>query len=193
MPSWLTLKLGGMILGGLAALSFVLLAFHWKNTMTERGEKLAVICSATRSASGQPKLKCSEVPQQIQFMGDALNAVRAKTAAAQAADAAHAREVETRQNIASQESSHDYQAELARVRADYAERLRRAATRGTDQGSRGKPSVPGVATGAGGPVAAPSQNGLPSEDALIATEQALQLKAIQDWARKVHLAPEPIP
>lgn len=72
MPGWLTLKLGAMIFGGAAILSFVLLAFHWKSTMTERGEKLAVICQSTRDASGNPKLKCSEVPAQIKFMGEAI-------------------------------------------------------------------------------------------------------------------------
>jgi hypothetical protein len=72
MPSWLTMKLGGMILGGLAALSFVLLALHWKHQAADRGEKLAVICQSTRDASGNPKLKCSEVPAQIKFMGEAI-------------------------------------------------------------------------------------------------------------------------
>jgi hypothetical protein len=67
-----TIKLIGLALAAAAILSFVLLAFHWKSVMTERGEKLAVICQATRTASGQPKLKCSEVPQQIQFMGEAI-------------------------------------------------------------------------------------------------------------------------
>lgn len=72
MPSWLTLKLGAMILGATAILSFVLLAFHWKHQAADRGEKLAVICQQTRDASGQPKLKCSEVAQQIKFMGEAI-------------------------------------------------------------------------------------------------------------------------
>jgi hypothetical protein len=72
LPSWLTLKLGTMILGGVAILSFVLLAFHWKHQAADRGEKLAVICQFTRDASGNPKLKCSEVPAQIKFMGEAI-------------------------------------------------------------------------------------------------------------------------
>jgi hypothetical protein len=75
LPSWLTFKLGGMILGGLAALSFVLLALHWKHQAADRGEKLAVICQSTRDASGNPKLKCSEVPAQIKFMGEAVTAL----------------------------------------------------------------------------------------------------------------------
>jgi hypothetical protein len=75
MPSWLTLKLGAMILGAAAILAFVLLAFHWKSTMTDRGEKLATICQATRDASGHKSLKCADVPDQIKFMGEAVTAL----------------------------------------------------------------------------------------------------------------------
>jgi hypothetical protein len=187
MFSSLNLKLIGLAIAAASILSFVLLAFHWKNTMTERGEKLATICQMTRTASEVPKLKCGEVAAQIQFMGETLNAVREKTAKAQADDAAHAREVEGRQTTIGQESSHDYQAELARVRADYAERLRRAASAAHSGSGRNSP-VSNPSTGARRPDAAAAQAGLPSEDALTATEQALQLKAIQDWARRVGLA-----
>jgi hypothetical protein len=187
MPGWLTLKLGGMILGGLAALSFVLLALHWKHQASDRGDKLAVICQTTRTASGVSKLKCGEVAAQIQFIGEALNAVREKTAKAKADDAAHAKEVESRQTTIGQESSRDYQAELARVRADYAERLRRAAS-AANPGGRGNAPMSRPASSAGGPDAAPTQGELPSPDALTATEQAIQLQAIQNWARKEGLA-----
>jgi hypothetical protein len=179
-----TVKLIGLAVAAAAILSFVLLAFHWKSAMTERGEKLAVICQTTRTASGVPKLKCGEVAAQIQFMGEALNAVRDKTAKAQADDAAHAREVEGRQTTIGQESSRDYQAELARVRADYAERLRRAAS-AANSGGRGNAPVSGPASSASGPDATAAQGGLPPVDALTATEQALQLQAFQNWARKV--------
>jgi hypothetical protein len=188
MPSWLTLKLVGGLVAALILLGLVAERSRWMHRAHAAEAQAAADCQAIRSASNRPKLKCDEAPQQIQFLGDALNAVAARTAAAKAEDAAHAREVESHQNTASQESSHDYQAELARVRADYAERLRRAAARGTDQGSSGKPPVSGAPANARGPDAATAQNGLPSEDALIATEQAIQLKAIQDWARKVGLA-----
>lgn len=66
------IKLAGLAIAAAAILSFVLLAFHWKSAMTERGEKLAVICQSTRDASGNPKLKCAEVPAQIKFMGEAI-------------------------------------------------------------------------------------------------------------------------
>lgn len=72
IPGLSTAKLIGLAIAVAAILSFVLLAFHWKHQAADRGEKLAVICQATRDASGQPKLKCSEVPAQIKFMGEAI-------------------------------------------------------------------------------------------------------------------------
>jgi hypothetical protein len=69
-------KLIGFAIASAAILSFVLLAFHWKNTMTERGEKLVAICQTTRDASGNPKLKCGEVPDQIKFMGETITALK---------------------------------------------------------------------------------------------------------------------
>lgn len=123
MPSWLTLKLGAMILGATAILSFVLLAFHWKNTMTERGEKLAAICQATRDASGQPKLKCSEVPAQIQFMGEAIGtlttAIRKQNAAVDAMGAETTRQQadSAKASQASQKRAQGVQATSARLEA----------------------------------------------------------------------------
>jgi hypothetical protein len=65
-------KLIGIGLGALAALAFVLMAFHWKAQASDRKDQLAAICTATRAASGQPKLDCKQVPQQIVFMGQAI-------------------------------------------------------------------------------------------------------------------------
>jgi hypothetical protein len=72
IPGLSTAKLIGLAIVAAAILSFVLLAFHWKHQAADRGEKLAVICQSTRDASGQPKLKCSDVPAQIKFMGEAI-------------------------------------------------------------------------------------------------------------------------
>jgi hypothetical protein len=67
------------LFGGLAALLIVVgLALglrHYRNMANDRGEKLAAICQTTREASGHPKLKCGDVPAQIQFMGDAVTAL----------------------------------------------------------------------------------------------------------------------
>ncbi|MDB5584330.1 MAG: hypothetical protein JWR80_9506 [Bradyrhizobium sp.] len=184
MPVLSTAKLIALAVAAAAILSFMLLAFHWKSAMEDRGQQLVLACDATRKAANRPKLDCKQTPQQIQFLGDALDAVKAKTAAAQAEDAAHAREVESHQNIAGQESSHDYQAAVADARAR-AERVRHVSTPGANQGSGGKPSVSGSAAVAGGPGTATAQGRLPPADALTATEQALQLQAILDWGKKV--------
>lgn len=66
------LKLAGIAGGALAVIAFVLMAFHWKHQASDRADKLATICSATRSVANNPKMKCSEVPAQIGFMHDAI-------------------------------------------------------------------------------------------------------------------------
>jgi hypothetical protein len=70
--SSLYVKLIGGAIAALVLLGLILGLTHYKHVAEDRGAKLAVICQATRTASGQPKLKCSEVPTQIQFMGEAI-------------------------------------------------------------------------------------------------------------------------
>lgn len=180
-------RLIGFGLAALAVLFLVAERSRWMRRAHSAEAQVAADCQAIRLASNRPKLDCKQAPQQIQFLGDALKDVKVKTEAAKAEDAAHAREVESRQTIASKESSHDYQTDIAAVRAR-AERLRSRAP-GANQGSGGGPPVSSSASGAGRPNGSTAQAGLSSEDQLTATEQAIQLKAIQDWARKVGLAP----
>lgn len=178
-----TIKLIALGIAVAAILSFVGLSMRWHKLLLDRDAQYAAACNATRAASNRPKLDCAQIPQQITFLGDALNAVKARTEAAQAEDKAHATQVETHQNTISTESSNDYEAQIAAVRADYAQRLRRA-TAAANSGSGGKPSVPGAPTSPIGSDAATAQAQLPPADALTATEQAIQLKAIQDFACK---------
>jgi hypothetical protein len=72
MLSGLYVKLIGGAVAALMLLGLVLGLKHYKHLAADRGEKLATICQTTRAASGNPKLKCGEVPQQIQFMGEAI-------------------------------------------------------------------------------------------------------------------------
>jgi hypothetical protein len=88
IPVLSTAKLIGLALAAAAILSIVLLALHWKNTMTERGQKLATICQATRDASGQKKLPCGDVPEQVKFMGEAVKTLSGSLARQNAAVAA---------------------------------------------------------------------------------------------------------
>lgn len=113
---------------------------------------------------------------------------RAAAAKAQADATANAKRVLTEQQQITQEVSSDYQKQLAdvRARAD-ALRVRLASAgnpRGADAGRASQVPAP-----AGRPDAAPAQDRLPAEgwaleDRVIATEQALQLVALQDWVRK---------
>jgi hypothetical protein len=108
---------------------------------------------------------------------------RGKTAEAKAADAANVIRVERAQSSVSQETDRDYQAQLAALRRRYdALRLRTGAAQANPGGGGGAP-MPGVPSPAGRADAAAAQDGLPPEDALIASEQALQLEALQSWVR----------
>jgi hypothetical protein len=125
MMSPLALKL----IGGLAALLLVVGLIwdrnRWKNTAADRKETLELICQATRDATGQPKLKCSEVPKQIQFMGQTIGtlttAIRKQNAAVDAMGDASAK--------AQREAEKAVSASRERVKAAEAtaDRLRRSA------------------------------------------------------------------
>jgi hypothetical protein len=70
--SSLYIKLIGGVVAALLLLGLVLGLKHYKALAESRGETIAVICHATRDASGQPKLKCGEVAKQIGFMGQTI-------------------------------------------------------------------------------------------------------------------------
>ncbi len=107
--------------------------------------------------------------------------VRQASVEAKAADAANAIRVERSQSAISQETDRDYQAQLAAVRRRYDALRLRTGTAEADPGGGGGAAMPGVPGPAGSLDAAAAQEGLPSEDALIASEQALQLEALQNW------------
>ena len=107
--------------------------------------------------------------------------VRAAAEKARADDAAHARRVERDQNSVSEEVSRDYQDQLVDLRRRYhALRVRLGKTPANPGGAGGE-AVPGLPGSSPGPDGAAGQDGLPAEDALIASEIALRLKALQEW------------
>lgn len=117
--------------------------------------------------------------------------VRLAAAQAKIADAENAKRVIAEQSRITQEVSRDYQTRLAgvRARAD-ALRLQLQRTTATDPRSSADPGMPAPGATAGGPDGAAAQDRLPPaaglidlEDRLIATEQALQLEALQAWVR----------
>lgn len=106
---------------------------------------------------------------------------RKAAAEAEASDKANAWRVATEQKDITDAVVEDYQGQLAAVRARYERLLAQAPA---NPGSGTGPAVPRVPAPAGGTDAAAAQAGLPAADALIASEQALQLQALQSWARQ---------
>ena len=109
-------------------------------------------------------------------------AVRDRTALARAEDAANAARVERDQGTITQETVSAYQKDIAALRARAAGRVR-AGTAAADRSGGGSAPVPGIPAAAGGIDGTAGEDGLPAADALIASEQALRLKALQDWVR----------
>jgi hypothetical protein len=77
-----------------------------------------------------------------------------------------------------------YQERLASLRADFAERVRRAT--GANPGGGGAADLSGLSTAPGGLAATACQAEFPAKDALIASEQAEQLVALQAWVKRQH-------
>ena len=109
--------------------------------------------------------------------------VRAAAEKARADDAAHARRVERDQNHVSEEVSRDYQDQLVDLRRRYDALRVRLGKTPADPGSAEGEAVPGLSGPSPGSDGAAGQDGLPAEDALIASEIALRLKALQDWIK----------
>ena len=117
---------------------------------------------------------------------------RLATEQAQRAAEANAKRVLTEQQRISEGVSHDYQAQLVDVRAR-ADALRvRLAKAAGDPGRAGAGDASEIPGAAGGPDDAAAKAGLPApgaegwslDDRVIATEQALQLEALQEWVRQ---------
>ena len=107
--------------------------------------------------------------------------IRQKTAEAQVAAIAAARDQEAEATRITNEVSYDYNARIAALRARYDSMLAKART---DQGSAGAIDLPGVPNASSGPDAAACQVGLSAEDGLIASIQAEQLFGLQTWVER---------
>lgn len=111
-----------------------------------------------------------------------LAAVRQKTADAQAADAAHAKAVETAQAQVTQQKVKDYESQIADLRRRYALVSLRgpAGPTAAGQGGSGAAPVPRLPSAPGGVNGAPA----PGADAAFnCSANAVQLQALQDWLR----------
>ena len=113
---------------------------------------------------------------------------RAAAEAARAADLAAAQRVATEQRSISERTSHDYETRLADARAHAANlasgRLRQLATAAADSRGGAAAPVPGLSAAPGGLAQAAGQDRLPASDALLATEQAIQLDELIKWVKR---------
>ena len=111
---------------------------------------------------------------------------RAVAAAARAADKANLIRVGAQQRAINERTEHDLEARLAAARS-LAQRMRREPhAAAADPGARGATPMPGLPAASRGAAAPTGENGLPAEDALTATEQAIQLDELIKWVRRQH-------
>jgi methylthioribose-1-phosphate isomerase len=109
---------------------------------------------------------------------------RAAAQEAQAADQANAARVAAEQRSINERTSNDFEARLAAARLS-AQRLREQnAAAAAAPGGSASAAVPGLSAAAGGPAEAADEDGLPRQDALTATEQAIQLDELIKWVRR---------
>jgi hypothetical protein len=118
---------------------------------------------------------------QAAFATTVANA-RAAAETARAADKANVERVTAEQRAINERTSNDFEARLAAARAR-ADRLRLDAKAAIDPSAGRSPSMPGLSATAGSAPQAARQDGLPPEDALTATEQAIQLDELIKWVR----------
>lgn len=108
---------------------------------------------------------------------------RAAAEAARAADRANAERVAAEQHDINERTEHDYEARLAAARA-VTQRLRvQSAAAAADPGAGGAAPLPGLPASAQQPDEAAGENRLPQSDALVATEQAIQLDELIMWLK----------
>lgn len=109
---------------------------------------------------------------------------RAAADQARAADLANVQRVTAAQQTITKGTQDELEVRLAAARAD-AVRLRgQAAARPADPGAGRAAPVPGVPASPGGTAEAAGQDQLPEDDALTATEQAIQLDELIKWVKR---------
>ena len=110
---------------------------------------------------------------------------RAAAASARAADRAAAERVRVEQSAINERTANDFETRLAAARAR-SDELRRDAQDSAHSGSRRTAPVPALSAAPGGAHEAAGEDRLSGADALIATEQAIQLDELIKWIRRQH-------
>ena len=119
--------------------------------------------------------------EQASFAATVANS-RAAAEAARSADRANTARVADEQRTINERTRNDFEARIAGAQSR-AERLRIQSQAAADSGARGGASVPCLSAAAGGASEGAREDRLPSDDALIATEQAIQLDELIKWVR----------
>lgn len=155
-----------------------LIARHWREiAIGSLLITLAAVCwyRGERIETLEAKL-AAEQSRYEQQVSDYRAAYQTAVANAHAA----ARFVEVQQERITHEVSADYQSRLADVRARYQRLLTEAKA---DSGGAGEADLSGLSHASSGLDAGPAYCGLSLETRLVASEQALQLSALQAWVR----------
>lgn len=108
---------------------------------------------------------------------------RAAAEQARAADAANVARVKAKQAAINERTAHAYEARIAAARA-HADRLRQPGAAQANSSGGGTAPVPGISPASGGAAQAAGEDGLSPDDALTATEQAIQLDELIQWVRR---------
>jgi hypothetical protein len=108
---------------------------------------------------------------------------RAAADAARAADQANAARVAADQRAINERTAHDFEARVADARARSGRLRLEAAGAAADPGAGRTAPLPGLPATAGSAAQAAGEDGLSSQDALTATEQAIQLDELIKWIR----------
>jgi hypothetical protein len=107
---------------------------------------------------------------------------RAAADQARAADKANAERAAAESQAITEGTEHEFEVRLAAARAQSG-RLRVQSAAAADPGAGRSPPVPGLPAATRVPVEAAGEGRLPHPDALIATEQAIQLDELIKWIR----------
>ena len=159
-------RLARMLVAGIACLALLALLVQDRNRWKAKTSHYAELLSAERGAHAAT-----------------VASFRAASESARQADQANAARVQAAQAAINERSVHDLESRLAAARAA-ADRLRGAAAAATDLGGSGATLMPGIPSAAGSAAQAACEDGLPAADALIATEQAIQLDELVKWVRQ---------
>ena len=161
VPNAVSLKLIAAIAGAL----LLALLIHDRNRWKAKTAQIAELLSAERATHAATVAN-----------------YRAAAERARNADAANAARVAGEQAAINERTANDYQSRIAAARAVDG-RLRRQAATEADPRRRGAAPVPGLSAAAEGAAQGAGQDRLPQSDALIATEQAIQLDELIKWVR----------